>query len=71
MEYGQKAKRKWFIAECETGNVIFHNPWMVHASYKDKDPENRIRLATDLKFHETGKPFGEGWMKVYRPLDEL
>lgn len=55
--YGKETKRKWLIAEYETGDVIFHNPYMVHASCKNKDPESRIRLATDLRFVDPEKPY--------------
>ncbi|KAK7708839.1 hypothetical protein SLS57_008900 [Botryosphaeria dothidea] len=71
VEYGRQERRKWLIAEYETGDVIFHNPWMVHASCKNKDPEGRIRLATDLRFVDPEKPYDKRWMKVYRPLDGL
>ncbi|KAI9934573.1 hypothetical protein ASPWEDRAFT_645147 [Aspergillus wentii DTO 134E9] len=71
VEYGQKTKRKWLITEYEVGDVIFHNPFMVHASCKNKDPERRIRLATDLRFVDATKPYDKRWMKVYRPLDGL
>ncbi|KAK6828850.1 hypothetical protein RU639_003659 [Aspergillus parasiticus] len=71
VEYGQKVDRKWLIGEYEVGDVIFHNPWMVHASCKNKDPERRIRLATDLRFVDSTKPYDKRWMKVFRPLDGL
>ncbi|GMG06252.1 unnamed protein product [Aspergillus oryzae] len=57
VEYGQKTDRKWLIGEYEVGDVIFHNPWMVHASCKNKDPQRRIRLATDLRFVDSTKPY--------------
>ncbi|RYP56432.1 hypothetical protein DL769_009917 [Monosporascus sp. CRB-8-3] len=69
--YGRDKRRKWLIADYEVGDVIFHNPWMVHASCKNKDPDGRIRLATDLRFVDPEKPYDTRWMKVYRPLDGL
>ncbi|GME22210.1 Phytanoyl-CoA hydroxylase [Neofusicoccum parvum] len=72
VEYAkEKGGRKWLLAEYEAGDVIFHNPWMVHASCKNEDPEGRIRLATDLRFVDPEKPYDKRWMKVYRPLDGL
>lgn len=71
VKYGEEVRRKWLITEYEVGDVIFHNPFMVHASCKNMDPENRIRLATDLRFVDPEKPYDERWMKVYRPLDGL
>lgn len=55
--YGKDSRRKWLIAEYEIGDVIFHNPYMVHASCKNKDPDARIRLATDLRFVDPEKPY--------------
>ncbi|RSL79619.1 hypothetical protein BHE90_011979 [Fusarium euwallaceae] len=69
--YGKETRRKWLIAEYEAGDVIFHNPYMVHASCKNRDPENKIRLATDVRFVDPEKPYDKRWMKVYRPLDGL
>ncbi|KAJ5282319.1 hypothetical protein N7497_002516 [Penicillium chrysogenum] len=69
--YGKEVRRKWLIAEYEAGDVIFHNPWMVHASCKNKDPNGKIRLATDLRFVDPEKPYDHRWMKVWRPLDGL
>ncbi|EWY89638.1 phytanoyl-CoA hydroxylase [Fusarium oxysporum NRRL 32931] len=69
--YGKETQRKWLIAEYEAGDVIFHNPYMVHASCKNRDPENKIRLATDVRFVDPEKPYDTRWMKVYRPLDGL
>ncbi|ETS73769.1 hypothetical protein PFICI_14715 [Pestalotiopsis fici W106-1] len=69
--YGKEASRKWLMTEYEVGDVIFHNPYMVHASCKNKDPNGAIRLATDLRFVDSEKPYDTRWMKVYRPLDGL
>ena len=63
--YGKDARRKWLIAEYEAGDVIFHNPWMVHASCKNKDPSSRIRLATDLRFVDPEKPYDEVSLQVF------
>lgn len=58
--YGKESKRKcsrWLIAEYEAGDVIFHNPWMVHAICKNKDPNKKIRPATGLSFVDPEKPY--------------
>jgi phytanoyl-CoA hydroxylase len=56
-EYGKEKGRRWLITEYEAGDVIFHNPYLVHASCKNVDPENRIRLATDLRFVDATKDY--------------
>lgn len=53
--FGEESRRKWLIAEYETGDVYFHDPWMVHASCKNKDLNSQIRLATDLRFVDPEK----------------
>ncbi|CAG9992936.1 unnamed protein product [Clonostachys byssicola] len=67
--YGQEANRKWLIAQYEPGDVVLHNPWIVHASCKNCDPGNIIRLATDLRFVESGTPHDQRWMKIFAPGD--
>lgn len=57
VRYGQEAQRKWLIYQYEAGDVVFHNPFLVHASCKNMDPENRIRLATDVRFVDSEKPY--------------
>jgi phytanoyl-CoA hydroxylase len=52
--YGLEHKRKWLIAKYQPGDVIIHNPYIVHASCRNCDPGDRIRLATDMRFVETG-----------------
>lgn len=62
--YGKGARRKWLVAEYEAGDVIFHSPYMVHASCKNKDPDSKIRLATDLRFVDPEMPYDH----VSRPV---
>jgi len=71
-EFAEKyGGRKWLVADYEAGDVVVHDPFMVHASAVNEDYEGRIRLATDLRFVEMGEPFDERWMKVYEPDDGL
>ncbi|PYH86352.1 hypothetical protein BO82DRAFT_418902 [Aspergillus uvarum CBS 121591] len=46
----EKRNRKWLITKYEAGDVIFHDPFLVHATCNNKDPKRKIRLATDLRF---------------------
>jgi phytanoyl-CoA hydroxylase len=68
-EFAEKHGRKWLMADYEAGDVVVHDPFMVHASAVNEDYEGRIRLATDLRFVEMGEPFDERWMKVYEVSD--
>ena len=42
-------KGKWLISGFEAGDVVFHDPYMVHGSSRNEDVDNRIRLSTDLR----------------------
>lgn len=55
--YGLEAEKKWLIYEYEAGDVVFHDPFLVHASCKNMDPDDKIRLATDVRFVDSEKPY--------------
>ena len=54
-EFSQRFKRKWLVAEFEAGDVVLHNPFAIHASTINQDPDNIIRLATDLRFVDSSR----------------
>ncbi|KAI8724183.1 hypothetical protein NCS52_00276000 [Fusarium sp. LHS14.1] len=62
---------KWLLTEYEAGDVVFHKPHTIHASTINKDPENRIRLGTDLRFVDSSKPHDTRWSAPYRFDDGL
>jgi phytanoyl-CoA hydroxylase len=47
--------KKWFAADYEAGDVVLHDAFNIHCSAVNET--EIIRLATDLRFVETGKPF--------------
>ncbi|KAJ5289609.1 uncharacterized protein N7443_009862 [Penicillium atrosanguineum] len=57
--------RKWLVSAFEAGDVVLHNPHMIHASTINNDPDNVIRLATDLRFCDSSKPYDKRWMNHY------
>ncbi|KAL8711861.1 MAG: hypothetical protein Q9220_003805 [cf. Caloplaca sp. 1 TL-2023] len=62
---------KWLVGDYEAGDVVFHNPWMVHAATKNEDDLRRIRLASDLRFYEEGAKLDRRWMKIWTHDDGL
>lgn len=62
---------RWLVGDYKAGDVVFHNPWMVHAATRNEDGEGRIRLASDLRFYEEGARVDERWMKVWTHDDGL
>jgi len=55
--------RKWLAGDYEAGDVVLHHPFNIHRSAVNET--EIIRLATDLRFVETGKPLDQRWMKVW------
>ncbi|KAL8761547.1 MAG: hypothetical protein Q9184_002341 [Pyrenodesmia sp. 2 TL-2023] len=62
---------RWLVGDYEAGDVVFHNPWMIHAATKNEDELGRIRLASDLRFYEEGAKLDQRWMKVWTHDDGL
>ena len=69
--FGAKRKRRWLVGNYEAGDIVFHNPHLIHGAVKNQDPQGRIRLSTDLRFWEEGAPLDKRWMRVWAPDDGL
>ncbi|KAM0715250.1 hypothetical protein Q7P37_008748 [Cladosporium fusiforme] len=63
--------RKWLIADYEAGDVVFHDPFMVHTATVNQSEQGIIRLSTDLRFYQKGDDMDERWMKPWFPNDGL
>lgn len=60
---------RWLCADYEAGDIGLHNPFMIHSSAINEDERGMIRLATDLRYVEAGKPFDTRWIKTWVPGD--
>lgn len=67
--YGKQFGRRWLATDYEAGDVVLHTPFTIHASTINHDPENRIRLATDLRFVDSSRPWDARWDKHYETND--
>lgn len=67
----QSKSRQWLVGNYEAGDIVFHNPYLIHGAVKNEDPQGRIRLSTDLRFYEEGSGIDERWMRVWAPDDGL
>ena len=63
--------KRWLVADYETGDVVFHTPWTIHAASHNNDPNGRIRLASDLRFYEGGARLDERWTTHFYHGDGL
>jgi phytanoyl-CoA hydroxylase len=72
-EFAREHGRRWLTSAFEAGDVVLHKPHAVcalingpellmlmpqiHASTINHDPDNVIRLATDLRFCDSSRPY--------------
>ncbi|KAJ5438320.1 uncharacterized protein N7458_009318 [Penicillium daleae] len=69
-KFGKYWGRRWLVAHYEAGDVVFHNPFKIHASCRNESPEGIIRLSTDLRFVDQAEPFDERWLyEAYQDSD--
>ncbi|KAL1895259.1 hypothetical protein Sste5346_005406 [Sporothrix stenoceras] len=64
--FGREYGRRWLVTNYEAGDVVLHTPYMIHASTINHDPDQVIRLATDLRFVDSSKPWDERWGEQFR-----
>ncbi|KIX03554.1 uncharacterized protein Z518_07107 [Rhinocladiella mackenziei CBS 650.93] len=64
-EFARQHGRRWLVTEYEAGDVVLHNAYAIHASTINHDPENKIRLGTDLRFVNQSRPWDTRWAKDY------
>ncbi|KAH8147212.1 uncharacterized protein LAJ45_08690 [Morchella importuna] len=69
--FARACGKRWLVADYEAGDVVFHNPFMIHAGTVNEDPDNIIRLATDLRYADSSRPWDSRWMKHYTTDDGL
>ena len=48
--------RRWLVGNYGAGNVVFHNPHLIHGTCKNEDEQGRISLSTDLRFYGESAP---------------
>ena len=66
-----EGKGRWLTSNWEAGDVVFHNPYMIHGAVRNEDFQSgRIRLSTDLRFYEEGSKMDERWMKRFWAPDD-
>jgi phytanoyl-CoA hydroxylase len=65
-EFGRHHNRRWLLTAYEAGDVVLHNAYAIHASTINHDPNNKIRLGTDLRFVNSARPWDTRWSHDYQ-----
>ncbi|KAF9732235.1 hypothetical protein PMIN06_011329 [Paraphaeosphaeria minitans] len=64
-DYSEAFGRRWLVTSYEAGDVVLHTPYTIHASTINFDPNNVIRVGTDLRFVNGSRPWDKRWDKDY------
>ncbi|KAJ5825161.1 hypothetical protein N7474_002299, partial [Penicillium riverlandense] len=58
-EFAGKHHRRWLVSFFEAGDVVLHDPFTIHVSTVNTDPESTIRLSTDLRFYDASRAYDQ------------
>ena len=62
---------RWLIADYQAGDMVVHSPYLVHASLNNTDPQNRMRLSTDIRYQKSSDAIDPRWQNHWRDDDGL
>ncbi|KAF2098593.1 hypothetical protein NA57DRAFT_38877 [Rhizodiscina lignyota] len=68
-QFGRAHGQRWLVSNYEAGDVVLHSPYQIHASTVNHDPDHVIRLATDLRFVDSSRPWDQRWSHQFRVGD--
>ena len=61
---------RWLVADYETGDMVVHSPYMVHASTVNLDARGRMRLSTDIRYQRVQDEIDIRWQNHWS-LDDM
>jgi len=71
VEMADRFKSRWLIADYEAGDMVIHSPYMIHAATLNRDPLDRTRLSTDIRYQRATNPIDPRWARDWALGDNL
>lgn len=62
---------RWLVSDYRAGDVMIHSAHIVHAGTDNEDPEERIRLSTDIRYQRVNEPIDWRWQDHWFDGDGL
>ena len=62
---------QWLAADYEAGDVVLHSAYMIHAATTNVDPQQRMRLSTDIRYQLVSDVIDPRWGEHWSPDDKL
>ena len=66
-----KTDTRWLITDYKAGDLVLHNPYIIHASLTNIDSLDRIRLSTDIRYFAANSYNDSRWQKPWNENDKL
>jgi ectoine hydroxylase-related dioxygenase (phytanoyl-CoA dioxygenase family) len=67
----ERLNARWLAADYETGDMVIHTSYMIHAATINTSPEKRMRLSTDIRYQLVSDAIDERWTNHVVPDDNL
>ncbi|KAK7537317.1 phytanoyl-CoA hydroxylase [Phyllosticta citribraziliensis] len=64
--FGREHGARWLLTDYEAGDAVLHQPHSIHASTINHDPQNKIRVGTDLRFVNSARPYDKRWTNYFQ-----
>lgn len=70
-DLARRINGRWLVADYAAGDMVVHNPYMIHASTVNNDPLGRFRLSTDIRYQSVNDEIDRRWANDWVPNDQL
>ena len=71
VDMADRFNSRWLIADYEAGDMVIHSPYLIHAATVNRDPLDRARLSTDIRYQRADDPIDPRWAKDWTLGDDL
>jgi len=69
-DLAKRLDTRWLLADYETGDMVVHSPYMIHAATMNVDPGGRMRLSTDIRYQRVQDEIDTRWQNHWS-LDDM
>jgi ectoine hydroxylase-related dioxygenase (phytanoyl-CoA dioxygenase family) len=67
----ERRDARWLLADYAAGDMVVHSAYMVHAALDNTDPDEIIRLSTDIRYQRASEPIDWRWRHDWHDRDGL
>ncbi len=61
----------WLVADYRAGDVVLHDPYLIHASTNNRSPRGRVRLSADIRYQNVDDEIDARWGQHWSLNDML